>query len=353
MHVVQVLAALGLGGSELVATELTEFLRRHGHQVTVIAAAGPLGARIQAAGAQHLDWPIGKKRLATLRLVQRLRTWLQHNPTDIIHVHSRFPALIVMLAVRGMRQPPAVVSSMHGHYSVNRYSAIMARADAVIAVSEHIRQYTLQHYPQISARCVHTVYGGVDASQFPYQHQPSSAWLERTHEEFPLLRGQRLLLMPGRLTQWKGHQSFLQLLRLVHDHGEPVHGVIVGGGRTGSAYQRTLQRQLRRLGLEQCVTMTGARHDMANWYAIADIVYNLSDRPPEAFGRTVLEALSIGTPVLAWDQGGPAEQLRQLFPFGLVPTHDMDTLRDKTLQLLLQPRRVAASTAFSLDTSMA
>lgn len=353
MHVVQVLAALSIGGSELVACELTEYLMAHGHRVTVIAGDGPLAARIQVAGAAHLAWPIGKKRLRTLSLVRQLRRWLQQQRPDIVHVHSRFPALIVRLAVRGLAQPPALVSSMHGHYSVNRYSAVMTRADAVLAVSEHMRRYTLRHYPQIDPQRVHTVHGGVDSTRFPHLHQPSADWLQQTHAEFPTLQGKRLLLLPGRLTQWKGHASFLQLLRRLLSQRDDVHGVVVGAGRPGSGYIKRLQAQLRDLDITRHVTFTGARRDMADWYALADIVYNLSDQPPEAFGRTVLEALSIGTPVLAWNQGGPAEQLQQLFPFGLVSPHDLDTLLAKTLQLLTHPQTVVASDAFSLQASMA
>jgi len=353
VHIVQILAALSLGGSELVATELTEYLQAQGHRVTVIAADGPLQTRIQAAHAEHLRWPIGKKRLSTLKLVLQLRHWLLQQQPDIIHVHSRFPALIVKLALRGMPQPPALVSSMHGHYSVNRYSAIMGRADAVIAVSEHIRQYTLQHYPQINPQRVHTVHGGVDRSQFPHGHQPSVDWWQQTRAEFPQLHNKRLLLLPGRLTQWKGHVSFLHLLQQISAQRDDVHAVVVGAGRSGSSYVKKLHALSRQLALAKGITFTGARDDMAAWYACADIVYNLSDRPPEAFGRTVLEALSVGTPVLAWDQGGPAEQLQQLFPYGRVAVHDMAQLLQKTLHLLQQPQVVPPSGLFSLQASMA
>ena len=76
MHVVQALVALNVGGSELVATELSEFLTGRGHRVTVIAADGPIGDRVRACGAHHLDWPIGRKRLKTLRYIRRLADWV-------------------------------------------------------------------------------------------------------------------------------------------------------------------------------------------------------------------------------------------------------------------------------------
>ena len=131
MHIVQALVSLNLGGSELVATELSEFAVSQGHQVTVIAADGPLGDRIRACSAEHLDWPIGKKRLATLRLISRLSEWLNQQRPDILHVHSRLPAWICHLAIRRLDAAvrPVFITSMHGHYSVSRYSAVMAGGD--------------------------------------------------------------------------------------------------------------------------------------------------------------------------------------------------------------------------------
>ena len=100
MHVVQVLVSLNLGGSELVAVELSEHLLAAGHRVSVIAADGPLGERVRVGGAELLDWPIGRKRPATLRYISRLREWLAAERPDIVHVHSRFPAWNCRLAKR-------------------------------------------------------------------------------------------------------------------------------------------------------------------------------------------------------------------------------------------------------------
>jgi glycosyltransferase involved in cell wall biosynthesis len=168
MHVVQALAALSVGGSEFVATELTEALRRQHHQVTVLAAPGPLSQRVEAAGAATLPWPVNRKRLGTLRYIGRIRRWLSEARPDIVHVHSRLPALLVWRALVGMPEEtrPALVTTMHGHYSVSRYSGLMARGDAVIAVSDAIRQYTLHNYPVAPER-VHLIHGGADPGPFP------------------------------------------------------------------------------------------------------------------------------------------------------------------------------------------
>ena len=351
MHIVQVLAALSLGGSELVAIELCEYLCKQGHRVTIIAADGPLRDRVQACGAHHLDWPVGKKKLSSLRLISRLRRWLANNHADVVHAHSRFPAWLTYRTLRSLQPRPALVTSMHGHYSVNAYSAVMAKGDRVIAVSEHMRDYTLKHYQPPAERVV-TVHGGIDHAAFPHAYTPAAGWYENVLQAFPQLRGQRWLMLPARVTQWKGHASFLHLLHRLREAQQPVHGLIVGPERRGSSYRATLQRLIARLALAKHVTFTGPQQDMRAWYAAAEIVYNLSDNPPEAFGRTVLEALSTGTPVLAWDQAGPAEQLSKLFPAGKVPVNDLDALTARSIALLEQPVQVPPNMAFTLAASM-
>ena len=180
MHVVQALAALSIGGSEMVAAELTEYLRDHGHRVTVLAAPGPLTERVQRAGAELLPWPVNRKRLGTLRYIPRLREWLRETRPELVHVHSRLPALLCWRALRKLpvAQRPALVTTVHGHYSVSRYSSMMTRGDAVIAVSEAIRQYALHNYGIPESR-VPTVIHTVSASSGRVRLLPrpmASAW---------------------------------------------------------------------------------------------------------------------------------------------------------------------------------
>ncbi|MDX1380953.1 MAG: glycosyltransferase family 4 protein, partial [Xanthomonadales bacterium] len=102
MHVLQALAALSVGGSEWVVVELAEALTAAGHRVTVLGAGGPLAGRVQDCGATHLDWPVGRKRLNTLRYIRRLRDWLREHEPDVVHAHSRLPAWIAHRALAGL-----------------------------------------------------------------------------------------------------------------------------------------------------------------------------------------------------------------------------------------------------------
>lgn len=354
MHVVQALVSLNLGGSELVATELSEHLAAAGHRVTVIAADGPLASRVTAAGAEHLAWPIGRKRLGTLAWIGRLARWLERERPDVLHVHSRLPAWICRLAL-GRLDPatrPAFVTSMHGHYSVNRYSAIMARGDRVIAVSDHIRAYTLRNYPVARPEHVITVHGGTSPEQFPYGHRPPDEWLATVHTEFPELRNRRLLCLPGRLSRYKGHADFIELLAALAGEFPDVHGVVIGKARPGSRYRGELEGLAERLAVLDRVTFTGPQLDMPNWLAACDIVFSLCSDPPEAFGRTVPEALRVGTPVIGWDHGGVQEVLATMFPAGAVPPDDPQALFERSRAFLREPPHVPPSDAFTLDRSM-
>jgi glycosyltransferase involved in cell wall biosynthesis len=354
VHIVQALVSLNLGGSELVAVELAEHARRLGHRVTVIAADGPLAERVRACGAEHLDWAIGKKRLKTLRYIPMLREWLAAESPDVLHLHSRLPAWICQLALRKLERTerPAVVTSVHGHYSVSRYSAVMASGDRVIAVSDHIREYTLRNYAATDPGRVVTVHGGISRKAFPYGHCPSQDWRRKTWSEFPELEGRRLVCLPGRLSRYKGHADFIELVASLSADFPDLHGIIVGKARPGSRYRDELEGLAERFGILDRISFVGARQDMREWMSASEIVYSLCADPPEAFGRTVPESLHLGVPVIGWDHGGVRETLAAMFPEGAVTAGDHRALLERSRQFLKSRPEVRPSTAFGLEESM-
>jgi glycosyltransferase involved in cell wall biosynthesis len=240
MHVVQALVSMNIGGSELVATELTEYLTARGHQVTVAASGGPLAERIEKSGAVHLDWPIGKKRLATLKYIGRLSRWMGAERPDVVHAHSRLPAWICRMAIRRLPelQRPHFVTSMHGHYSVNRYSAVMASGDRVVAVSDRILEYTLKNYPNTDPDRVIRIHGGISRSAFPFGYRPDTDWVDKVHVEFPQLAGKRVLCLPGRLSRYKGHVDFIELLAALAADYPQLHGVVIGQATNSKDWPR-------------------------------------------------------------------------------------------------------------------
>lgn len=328
LTVVQVLPALESGGVERGTLEIGKYLAENGHRSIVISNGGRMVAQLEREGSEHVTWDIGHKSLWTLHLIPRLRHLLREEKVDILHARSRMPAWICHLAWKGMdvNKRPRFITTVHGMYSVNAYSAIMTKGEKVIAVSDTVRDYILKNYPGVYAERIITIPRGIDPGSFPHGFTPSAEWLSVWRTQFPQLLGKKVLTLPGRITRLKGHEDFIGLIDCLKRNGEPVHGLIVGGAEIKKRpYLAELQERVVRWDLTGDITFTGQRNDLREIMAVSDIVLSLSTKP-ESFGRTVMEALSIGIPVVGYDHGGVGEQLRRVYPQGCVPLGNIDEL---------------------------
>ena len=351
LSVLQILPELESGGVERGTLEVARALVEHGHRSLVVSAGGRLVEQLRIEGSEHIAWDVGRKHLATLRWIRPLRRLLRDERIDIVHVRSRLPGWILEFALRGMPpdERPVRISTVHGLYSVSRYSAIMTRGERVIAVSNTVRDYIRNNYPQYPPERIEVIPRGVDPAEFPCGYRPTEAWQHAFFEQFPNARERILLTLPGRLTRLKGHHEFIRLIRTLVQEGQPVHGLIVGGeDPRRQAYAQELREAVAQQRLEEHITFTGARSDMREIYAISQIVFSLSCKP-ESFGRTVVEALSMGVPVIGWDHGGVGEVLDDIYPPGAVPLQDQTALVTRTLELLDRPPLVPAENSYTLD----
>lgn len=349
LTVVQVLPELDSGGVERGTLEVAEALVAAGHRSLVISGGGRMVAALQTAGSEHLNWDIGRKSPLTWRYVPRLRRLLAQRRVDILHARSRVPAWVAYLAWRRMPTAgrPRFVTTAHGVYSVNRFSEIMTRGECVIAVSESIRQYLHKSFPRADMDRVHVIHRGVDARAFPPGYEPAGQWTADWYRQFPQLDNKFVLTLPGRLTRLKGHEAFLRLIARLADDDEAIHGLVVGAAdSSGKAYAEALQREAARRALP--VTFAGHRSDMRDIYASSDLVLSLSTHP-ESFGRTVLEALSMGVPVLGYDHGGVGEVLAGAFPEGRIPAGDENAVFTRVREFRRRPLRPRTPVPFTLD----
>ncbi|WP_043319380.1 glycosyltransferase family 4 protein [Microbulbifer sp. HZ11] len=350
MKVVQLLPALNSGGVERGTLDHARALVQAGHESIVISSGGRLVEQLEREGSRHITLPIHQKSLFSLRQVRPLRSVLRELQADILHVRSRMPAWLTYLAWKKLPLDtrPRLVSTAHGLYSINRYSAIMARAEQVIAISECVNDYLKHNYSSALQTEPEVIYRGVDTDEFSLDIPPPADWLEKTLSEFPQLRDRRWLLLPGRLTRWKGQQDFIQMVaRLTKDHAD-IQGVIIGAAEKNKQhFADELQAQAARAGIADRITFTGHRSDIREWYRHATLVYNLSKKP-EPFGRTVIEAVAMGTPVIGYGIGGPAESLRICYPQGLIQNGDPDQLLSRTRELLAAAPSPTLSPEFTL-----
>jgi glycosyltransferase involved in cell wall biosynthesis len=339
MTILQVLPALESGGVERGVLEIAQAVVSAGHRSLVVSSGGRLVKQLTEQGTEHFYCPLGIKSPLTLRWSFWLRRFLQEQRVDLVDIHSRVPGWVTWLAWKSLpaTSRPRLISTVHGLHSVSRFSSIMCCGELVIVVSDSVRDYVRQNYPQVPEQRLRLVPRGIEGTEFPRGFQPTDAWKQSFLESYPELRGRTWVTLAGRVTRLKGHPDFLKVLASLRERGLNVHGLIVGDAdprRKG--YQAELRRLISTLQLEDRVTWTGYRQDMLQIYASSQIVTSFS-AAPESFGRTVAEALSVGTPVIAYDHGGVREILSAQFPEGLIPAGDVATAVQRAEAILSDP----------------
>lgn len=346
--VAQILPALEEGGVERGTLEIAGALAERGHRALVISAGGRMVHDLVDLGGEHIELPVGVKSPFTLRYVPELKALLKERQVDILHARSRLPAWIGYLAWRGMpkAQRPRFVTTVHGLYSVNAYSAIMTRGERVIAVSEAVRTYLRDNYPRLAPERIELIHRGVDDESFYPEFRPSPEWIVRFFNDLPQTVDRFIVTLAGRLSRLKGHDDFLELIAALTERGVPVHGLVVGGRRGRDRYVSELQAAVERREIP--VTFTGSRNDLREIFAVSGAVVSLS-RKPESFGRTVNEALALGVPVVGYDHGGVGEILGAMFPHGAVSVGDVRAAAEAVEQIHAQGLRVDRPNAFPLS----
>ncbi|HKT28925.1 glycosyltransferase [Dyella sp.] len=334
LTVVQLIPALHSGGAERSVLEMGQALVQAGHRSVVISAGGRMTAQLQAEGSEHITLDIGRKSLSTLGRLWRLRRILRDLKPDVVHVRSRLPAWMGWWALKGMSPRPHFITTVHGLNSPGRYSAIMLRGERIVVVSQTVRDYLISHYSKLDTTRIRIIPRGIDPEAFPYGHRPEESWQKAFFNEFPKLAGAPLLTLPGRGTRLKGHHDAIELVAELKQRGIDTRLLLLGVVEPGrEAYVRELKDLIKGRGVENQVVMTPARQDVRDIYAMSALVLQLSNKP-EAFGRTVVEALALCRPVLGYAHGGVGELLAELYPAGRVPPGDRERLVERAAELL-------------------
>lgn len=350
LTVIQLVPALGTGGAERSTIEIAAALGAAGHRAIVISAGGPWEARLAATGAEHVRMDLARKTPLALRHVARLRRLFVDTGADFVHARSRLPAWLTWIALRGLPDArPRFVTTVHGLNSPGRWSGIMARGERVICVSETCRRHVLTHWPETPAARLAVIPRGIDPLEFPAGFKARHEWRAALDAEYPVLAGRPLLVLPARGTRLKNHADAIRLLARLRDaHGLHAGLLLAGVAEPGrEAYGRELAFLAGSLDVLDRVAWSPPRSDMRELLAGADLVLQLSSKP-ESFGRTVVEALAVGTPVVGYGHGGVGELLAELAPSCAVPVGDIDTLAARAAGALGQRAVVAIPARYTL-----
>ncbi|HSK39114.1 MAG TPA: glycosyltransferase family 4 protein, partial [Arenibaculum sp.] len=299
--VLQVLPSLVTGGAERGAVDVALALARAGGTPIVASQGGPMVGELERRGVRHVTLPLASKNPLTMwRNVSRLARLIAAGGVDIVHARSRAPAWSAWFAAR--RTGAAFMTTFHAPYNFNpgkpggrlkqRYNSVMARGKRVIAISEFIRAHILQNY-QTDPAAIRVIHRGIDIETFSPERVGRER-LDRLARAWHVPEDRHVVMLPGRLTRWKGQLVLLEALaRLGRDD---VYCLLVGSDQGRTGYRREIEETARRLGLTDAVHIADHCDDMPAAYLLADLAI-LPTTVPESFGRAAVEPQAMGRPV--------------------------------------------------------
>jgi len=348
-HVVQLLPALDEGGVERGTVELNREFVRHGLRSTVVSNGGRLVERIERDGGRHCRLDLKSKNvLSAPARAGTLRRLLSELRPDLVHIRSRVPGWLFAWANRTLGLPH--VSTVHGLNSVNAYSRIMTAGVRVICPSSAVANHIRAHYATPEER-IRVIPRGLGPQQFDPQRL-DTAFMAAFRDQFGLA-GRFVVLGVGRLTPLKGFDVLLHATDLARKRMPQIKTVIVGGAETArEGYARELYRLAESLGLDDHVAFAGSQSRMAEIYACGRVLVSGNHAKPEAFGRTMTEALAMECPVIATRFGGALDIVREGVNGWLVEPGDPAALADRLVtasQTELTGLREDALERFSLE----
>ncbi|HXZ00692.1 MAG TPA: glycosyltransferase family 4 protein [Stellaceae bacterium] len=321
--VLQILPRLVTGGVERGTVEVAAALVAGGWKSVVASEGGPMVREIERAGALHVELPLASKNPFTMRRnVARLAQLIRRERIDILHARSRAPAWSGLAAAR--RTGCHFVTTFHnvygdGNWIKRRYNAVMAEGERVIAISRFVAEQAMRVYG-VPAERLRIIERGVDFGRFDPE-RVSAERVIRLAREWQLPDGVQVVMLPGRLTRWKGQLVLIDAIARLER--QDLRCLIIGTGK--GRYRRQLIEAIGRRGLGGVFRIVEDCRDIAAAYMLADVVVSASTRP-EGFGRVIAEALAMGRPVVATDHGGAREIVRGGETGWLVPPADPEAL---------------------------
>ena len=318
--VLQVVPSLVSGGVERGTVDLAGALAAAGWASFVASAGGPLERDIARAGAIHLTLPLASKNPFVMRRNARaLAALIRRLDIDIVHARSRAPAWSAWAAARATGRH--FVTTMHNAYDrglplKQRYNSVMAKGERVIAISHFVAEHAAEIY-RVGPDRLRTIPRGVDLDAFA----PGRVGGERIAalaRAWRLPDGAPVVMLPGRLTRWKGGLDFVAAIAGL---GRTDVQALLIGAEQRHGFRRELEKAIAARGLGGQFRIVENCADMPAAYMLADVVVSPST-DPEGFGRVIVEAQAMGRPVVATDHGGARETVIPGVTGWLVPVHD-------------------------------
>jgi glycosyltransferase involved in cell wall biosynthesis len=347
LTVLQIVPELATGGAERTTIEVAQAVVKAGGRALVWSAGGRLLPELTAVGATHFIGPAASKNPWDVFVANpmRLASIITREKVDLVHARSRAPAWSGFIASRRTKVP--FVTTYHGIYSSSSplkrwYNSVMVKSDCIIANSKYTKAHIISEHGTDPSR-VSVIYRGVDVAAFDpaaVSRQRGIALAKRWGLK-PTRKSLRIIL-PARLTDWKGQRVLIAALSLLKTQGFDFEAVLVGDSQGRDAYASFLRTQIAEADLNQQVFLVGHCSDMPAAFSLCDIAVTPSTQA-EAFGRTAAEAQAMGLPIIASDLGGARETVDLGVTGFLSAPGDVAALARHLALLLKMP--IAARTA--------
>ena len=315
IKVLQVIPKLGYGGAETGCYDIAHYLPENNCESFIVTSGGELTKFIDKEKVKLIKLPVHSKNplLIFLNSIILIGIILFFN-ISIVHARSRAPAWSCLLATKLTKRK--FVTTFHGTYNFSGklkkfYNSVMVRSDLIIAGSNFIFSHVKENYSEYlnQKKKFLVIFRGINVDYFD-----SSTKLEADEKkllkEWEINKEKKIILMPGRLTSWKGQEMFIESLNLVKiELGyEAFHVVLLGNDQGRSLYKKKLIRLTEQYRLTNQIKFIDHCKDMALAYQVSDIVVSPSIEP-EAFGRVAVEAQSMEKLIIASNIGGSNETI--------------------------------------------
>jgi len=337
IKVLQVIPKLGYGGAETGCYDIAHYLPENGCESFLVTSGGELTKFVDKKKVKLIKLPVHSKNpllilINTILLIGIILFF----KISIVHARSRAPAWSCLFATKLTNRK--FVTTFHGTYNFSGklkkfYNSVMVRSDLIIAGSNFIFSHIKENYSEFltSQKKFLVIFRGINVDYFD-----SSTKLENDEkkilEKWNINDEKKIILMPGRLTSWKGQELFIEAINLVKiELGyEAFHAVILGNDQGRDLYKKKLIRLTEQYRLTNQIKFIDHCEDMALAYKVSDIIVSASIEP-EAFGRVAVEAQSMEKLIIASNIGGSNETINDEKTGFLFKSGDAESLSKKII----------------------
>jgi glycosyltransferase involved in cell wall biosynthesis len=340
LKVLQVIPKLGYGGAETGCYDIAHYLPENDCGSFIVTSGGELLKFIDKKKVKIIKLPVHSKNplIIFINFLALVAIILVKN-ISIVHARSRAPAWSCLLAAKITGRK--FVTTFHGTYNFNNkikkfYNSVMVRSDLIIAGSNFIFSHIKDNYTKYlnAKKKLLVIFRGINVDYFDPTTKLDSDE-KKLLKKWQIEKDKKIILLPGRLTGWKGQEVFIEAINLVNiELGyEAFYAVILGSDQGRDLYKKKLIRITEQHRLNNQVKFIDHCNDMALAYKVSDIVISASTEP-EAFGIVAVEAQSMEKPIIASDIGGSNETIIDEKTGFLFESNNAKSLSKKILKVL-------------------